>query len=247
MNKLLPLFLIIGFFACQNEKTSTAEKSGTKTEEPSVDEWINLFDGASLDQWKAYGKEALPAEGWVADNGEMVIQKAPKPRPEGFGGDIITKEKFGNFELQLDFMTTDTANSGIFYFVVEEEGSAMWFNAPEYQILDDKTYIEMRTVEAGSSQLTGSNYDLQAAPEGLVKAVGEWNSARILHKDGHVEHWLNGTKTCEYQVDSPEWNELVGASKFKDFKGYGRAKEGHIGLQDHDHEVRFKNIKIRSL
>ncbi len=246
MKNLLLLILFISFFACTSEK-QPAEQSEEPTVTATSDEWKSLFDGTSTDQWRSYDQDEFPAQGWVIENGELVIQKAPQPRPEGFGGDIITKEKFGNFELKLEFKVTETANSGIFYFVAVEEGTPIYFNAPEFQILDDATYIAKGKVEAGSSHLTGSNYDMQAAPAGLNKPVGEWNEARILHQAGHVEHWLNGQKTAEYQVGSAEWEELVKKSKFKDYPGYGRAKEGHIGLQDHDHEVRFRNIKIKKI
>ena len=243
MKKLFPLLVLLTFFACKSEKPDSA-----KTEPvDSSNEWTNLFDGTSTEHWRGYGKTVFPAKGWIIEGEELVIQKAPKPRPEDFGGDIVTKAQFGNFELQLDFLVTDTANSGIFYFVVEEEGTPIYFNAPEYQILDDATYVATGAVEPNSAQLTGSNYDLQAPPPGLTKPVGEWNTARILHQDGHVKHWLNGQKAAEYQVGSPAWEALVEKSKFKDYPGYGRAKKGHIGLQDHDHEVRFRNIKIREI
>lgn len=251
MKKLFPLLLFLALFACKNEPPSTGASESEATEKTAehtpAGDWQILFDGSSTNQWRGYGKDHFPAKGWIIDGDQLVIQKTPNPRPPGFGGDLITKEKFGNFELELEFMLTDTANSGIFYFVIEEEGADIWNNAPEFQILDDKTYSEMGPEKPNPIHLSGSNYDLQPAPSGLLKPVGEWNRANIIHKDGHVEHWLNGTKTCEYQVGSPEWEALVEKSKFKDYPNYGRTKEGHIGLQDHDHEVRFRKIRIRSL
>lgn len=247
MKNLLLLWFFTSFFACANEKQPAEQPEKETIPLNASNEWVSLFDGTSTNQWRGYGQAEFPAQGWVVDNEEMVIQKAPKPRPEGFGGDIITKEKFGNFELKLEFKVTEKANSGIFYFVVEEEDIPIYFNAPEFQILDDAGYIAAGDVKEGSSHLTGSNYDMQAAPAGLNKPAGKWNEARILHKDGHVEHWLNGQKTAEYQVGSTEWEKLYKKSKFRKYPGYGRAKEGHIGLQDHDHEVRFRSIKIKKI
>ena len=66
-------------------------------------------------------------------------------------------------------------------------------------------------------------------------------------KDSHVEHWLNDVKVVEYELWSRDWEQLVPASKFKDFPRYGRSKRGHIGLPDHGDRVAFRNIKIREL
>jgi len=244
------------FFACQSspgtEQTTTEEDTqqpatstaNTLTPEEQAAGWQLLFDGTSLDQWRGYGLEKMPALGWSVKDGTIVIDKTPNPTPEGFGGDIITKEKFGNFEFMVDFMISDSANSGIFYFVMEEPDTPMWHNAPEFQILDNDTYANFYEVNKHS---TGDNYDLQSAPEDYMKPVGEWNTARIVHKDGHVEHWLNGNKCIEYQVGAPDWEALVKKSKFKDYLNYGRTTPGHLGLQDHHYEVHFRNIKVRSL
>ncbi len=229
------------------EQNASDSNPNTLTEAEKSEGWKLLFDGSTADQWRGYNQSALPALGWVVKDGALVIEKTPRPKPDGFGGDIITKEQFGNFELQLEFMVTDTANSGIFYFVIEESGVPMYVNAPEYQILDNATYANMNPGSDMSKHRSGDNYDLQAAPEDYMKPKGEWNLAKIIHQDGHVEHWLNGNKCIEYQVGSEEWTTLVANSKFKDWKGYGKSSVGHIGLQDHQHEVRFRNIKIRQL
>ena len=241
------------FSSCQSNQPSEqgneepAATINTLTEEEKAAGWVLLFDGKSTDQWRTYGKDAFPAQGWVIENGELVIQKAPQPRPDGFGGDIITKESFGNFELVLDFMVTDTSNSGIFYLVNERPGVPIWHDAPEYQILDNATWATMGALDDMSTHRTCDNYDLHAAPADYMLGKGNWNTARLIVRDGQVEHWLNGNKCVEYQIGSPEWEELVKKSKFNEYPGYGRATRGPIGLQDHDHEVRFRNIKIRSI
>ena len=142
-------------------------------------------------------------------------------------------------------MLSDTSNSGILYLVNEEPGTPIWHNAPEFQLLDDQTYLDMG--EVTPAQLTGGNYDLHAAPRNYMNPIGEWNTARIVKDGAHVEHWLNGNKVIEYDLWTPEWEALVAKSKFKDYAGYGRAESGPIGLQDHGHLVRFRNIKVREL
>ncbi|MFQ5446152.1 MAG: family 16 glycoside hydrolase [Saprospiraceae bacterium] len=255
-NQLILLLIAVFFAACQSspgtEQTSGEETvsdsstvaANTLMPEEEAAGWQLLFDGTSTAEWRGYNLDSMPALGWTVKDGALVIEKTPDPKPEGFGGDIITKEKFGNFEFMVDFMISDSANSGIFYFVMEEQDTPMWHNAPEFQILDNATYANFYDINKHS---TGDNYDLQSSTEDYMKPVGEWNTARIVHKDGHVEHWLNGNKCLEYQVGSPEWEALVKKSKFKDYPSYGRTTPGHLGLQDHHYEVRFRNIKVREL
>lgn len=251
------LLLLVLLWACQSSPSDQSDQSSegqtvaptvnVLTEAEKAEGWKLLFDGQSTDPWRKYNEADFPSQGWVVKDGDLVIEKAPRPRPEGYGGDIITREKFGNFDLQVDFMVSDTANSGIFYFVLEEDGTPIYFNAPEYQLLDDQSYLATGQAEKGSTHLTGDNYDMEACAGDYSKPAGEWNTARIVHRNGTVEHWLNGNKCLSYQVGSETWMDQWKKSKFKDYPNYGQAREGSIGLQDHDHEVRFRNIKIRPL
>jgi len=221
------------------------DEPNTLTTEEVEAGWELLFDGKSADQWRGYNKPDFPQNGWKVEDGLLIVEK-PAPGEKG-GGDLITRKQYQNYELSLDFMITDSANSGIIYLAVENEGDLIWHSGPEYQILDDQNYKSRAGDRDVSRQLTAANYDLQAPPQDYAKPVGEWNTARIVVNNGHVEHWLNGHKTVEYQINSEEWNELVAGSKFAEHPQYGQASIGHIGLQDHGHKVWFRNIKIREL
>ncbi len=209
--------------------------------------WQLLFDGQSVDAWRGYNRPSMPAAGWTVENGELVVLHPPDPRPEDFGGDIITREKFGNFELSVDFLLSDSANGGIFYFVWEEPDRSIWNNAPEYQLIDEAVYATLLKDFDMDTHRTGDNYDMEASVAQYMEPVGTWNTARIVHQDGKVEHWLNGRRCLDYEVGSAEWTEQLNRSKFKEYPNYARMSEGHIGLQDHGHAIRFRNIKIRKL
>ena len=118
----------------------------------------------------------------------------------GSGVDLITEEQFENFELSIEFKLTAVGNSGILYRVVEREGEAIWYNAPEYQVLDDSAHIAMGTMDM-HKHLTGDNYDIQASSVRASNPIGEWNHARIIVNGQHVEHWLNGVMTVEYEIE----------------------------------------------
>ena len=192
-----------------------------------------LFDGRSLDAWRGFRNDRVPA-GWQVVDGALTRV--------GEGGDLITRDEFGDFELALEWKVAEGGNSGIMYRVTED-ASATYETGPEMQVLDDARHKD------GESRLTaaGSAYGLYAAPAGVVKPAGEWNAVRILVRGSHVEHWLNGVKVVEYELGSPDWKAKVEASKFKQWPGYGRAAKGHIALQDHGDRVAYRGIKIRTL
>jgi len=235
--------------AC-NEAPRTSNESATSemntlTAQERVDGWELLFDGKSTHGWRGYNGALFPERGWEVRDGNLVVLKSDGSE-EGLGGDIVTTEQFENFELSLDFLVTPVANSGILYRVIEKTGAGMWENAPEFQVLDDSAYIAMGTMDM-RKHLTGDNYDLHASVVTASRPIGEWNHARILVDGAHVEHWLNGQKTVEYELWSAEWDSLVAISKFSEFTEYGKARSGPIGIQDHGHLVKYRNIKVRRL
>jgi hypothetical protein len=196
--------------------------------------WKTLFDGKSLAAWRGYKSDKVPA-GWRVENGAMTKDDRV--------ADIVTRDEFGDFELELDWKIGEAGNAGIFYRGTEEYDHIYW-SAPEYQLLDDIKG------EDNKSRLTcaGAAYAILPSPPGHLKPVGEWNRARIVARGAHVEHWLNGVKLLEYELGSADWEAKVKASKFKDWPNYGRAKRGHIALQgDHAGTLAFRNIRIREL
>lgn len=198
-------------------------------------DWIELFDGTSTSAWRGYLKPELP-DGWRVVDGALTRVAA--------GGDIITKDQFENFELTLDWKLTKGGNSGIFFGVQEDPSlSAVYLTGPEMQVLDNVAHrdgLDPRTS-------AGSNYALHAPARDVTRPIGEWNSVRLIVNHGHVEHWLNGEKLLEYDLDSQDWKQRVANSKFKDMPAYGRSRRGHIALQDHGDWVALRRIRIRPM
>jgi hypothetical protein len=208
----------------------------------SPGKWEALFDGKSLDAWRGYKMQTVP-DGWKIADGTLA--------KDGHVGDLITKDQFGNFELELEWKIGRAGNSGIFYRGSEDQefkgrpnDDRIYTTGPEYQLLDDDE------AEDNKTRLTcaGANYGLYPSPAGHLKPVGDWNKARIVARGSHVEHWLNDVKVVEYELWSPDWEAKIAATKFKAWPKFGRAKRGYIGLQgDHAGALAFRNIRIRPL
>ncbi|MBC7914098.1 MAG: DUF1080 domain-containing protein [Pyrinomonadaceae bacterium] len=207
-----------------------------------------LFDGKSTNGWIGAYKESFPEKGWQVKDGSLTVLSSTGGESVN-GGDIISKEKFSAFDLTFDFKLSPGANSGIKYFVTLSEkntGSAIGL---EYQILDDQLHPDAKLGRDGNRTLA-SLYDLIKADkqQRFIHRIGEWNTGRVIvYPDNRVEHYLNGSKVLEYVRGSEEFRKLVATSKYKDWKSFGEAPEGHILIQDHGNEVSFRSIKLKVL
>lgn len=222
--------------AAQNSLTAKEKKDG----------WTLLFDGKSMKGWRGAYMDSLPKKGWAVKDGMLIVQESGGGEA-AFGGDIVTLKDYSSFELTLDFKLTEGANSGIKYFVIEEQpktpGSAKGL---EYQVLDDAKHPDAKLGINGNRTLA-SLYDIMPAMNKKVNPIGEWNHARILVKGKHVEHWLNGVKVLEFERGGKEFLAHKAESKFKDIPQFGEYPKGRILLQDHGNKVFYRNIKVREL
>jgi hypothetical protein len=241
------LLTVMVVVTTQSQENMTAgEANNVLTKQEIAEGWKLLFDGETFNGWRGAYLDTLPSRGWEIRNGMLIVQ-ASGGGEAAFGGDIVTREEYGNFDLRLDFKLTEGANSGIKYFVTEQQprtpGSAKGL---EYQLLDDAKHPDAKLGINGNRTLA-SLYDLMAAVNKKPRPIGEWNHARIYVHGNRVEHWLNSVKVLEYSRGGKEFLAHKAESKFKDLEGFGEAKRGHILLQDHGNQVFFRNIKIRML
>ncbi len=208
--------------------------------------WKLLWDGKTTDGWRGAKLNSFPTGGWKVEKGLLKVLNSDGGESTN-GGDIVTLNKYKNFELSIDFKITEGANSGIKYFVDTElnkgKGSSI---GCEFQILDDEKHPDAKLGVKGN-RTAGSLYDLIAAPKDKIFRKTEFNNARIVVNGNKVQHFLNDKLTLEYERNTPMWQALVNYSKYSDWPNFGNAEEGNILLQDHGNEVWFKNIKIKEL
>lgn len=213
--------------------------SGAGGAAPGPGGWIALFDGASAAHWRGYRREELPRN-WTLEDGALAFV----PRFWCSGGDIVTREQFGSFELELEWRISEGGNSGIFYRVVEsDEHGPVWHSGLEMQVLDNARHRDGRS----EKRRAGDLYDLVAGRVDATRPVGQWNEVRIVLDGERLEHWLNGARVLEAQLGTPEWDALVARSKYRKLPGFAKARRGHIALQDHGDRVWYRNIRIRRL
>lgn len=195
--------------------------------------WILLFDGSTLDGWQSPISSSPPAD-WSVHDGSIALHH------EGEYFDLITRKDYADFELTFEWRISQGGNSGVFYHVRPEVSDRSWKSGLEYQLLDN-SHGEAPIEQAGAL------FDLYAPDRDLTKPVGEWNSGRIVVRGHHVEHWMNGHRLLQAELQSADFQARVAQAKFKDFPRWATYAEGRIALQDHGDDVAFRNLKLRPL
>jgi hypothetical protein len=198
--------------------------------------WKVLFDGKSTDAWRGFRQDTFPDKTWKVEDGTLRTIVGSESR------DIITREKYGDFELTLEWKIAPGGNSGIIY-LVSEDFDQTWNTGPEMQVLDDAKHRDGKEPKTSA----GALYGLIAPSNKVLKPVGKWNKVRLVVYKGHVEHRLNGKKILDYDLGSDQLKQLIAISKFKDFPRFAQNREGYVALQYHGDEVWYRKIRIRSL
>ncbi|MCS6858905.1 MAG: DUF1080 domain-containing protein [Abditibacteriales bacterium] len=200
------------------------------TPKERADGWKLLFDGKTLNGWKATGNPAS----WAVEDGAIAWVSRG-------GGYLYTEEQFDDFVLSIDYKIAPRTNSGIFFRWSDLRDPVN--TGIEVQVLDS------HGKEKPSKHDDGAIYDIIAPRKNMSKPAGEWNRVVITCKDNLITVELNGERIGE--MDLNQWTEAGKnpdgtRNKFR-YAYKDLPRRGHIGLQDHGGRVWFKNIKIKPL
>lgn len=262
---LLLLVLASAAFAELNTLTSEEKKAG----------WKLLFDGKSLNGWDA----SPQSDAYTVVDG--TLRSTPKPkfrediatktsyadfelvfdwkvapgsnsgvkyRTQGIG--VVHPAYFPaeikKFEKRLDYCLEHPHKRE----EMPHDGKGeIYYVAFEYQVIDNTAHADAKRSRKSQA---GALYQLIEPNEEAVKAVGEWNTAKILVKGDHVEHWLNGKKVIDASLNDPAVPAGLEARWTKNSPVYKMLttrsrKAGPIVFQNHNDEAWYRNVKIREL
>ena len=247
MKRIALIICLCSLFACNQTEKKSKEKVETQNtvlskETTNKEGWTILFDGSSLDNWRGYLSENIYPE-WTIQDDVMVFTPG-----EVGGKNIITKEKYTNFILSLEWKISEAGNSGIFWGVHEDEKfPEAYMTGPEIQVLDNEKHPD--SFVGNGIHKAGSLYDLIGYPAEDIYPAGQWNLCVLeVNQTANLARvTMNEKTTISFPLHGVEWDKMVDNSKFKDWEGFGKYRTGHIGLQDHSDQVSYKNIKIKKL
>jgi cytochrome c len=221
-----------------------AQSPNTLSQAEKKEGWKLLFDGKTTKGWRNFKSDKI-GSAWKVSDGTLYLDVSNKENGKLIGGgDLVTVGEYENFELSLEWKIQACGNSGVMFNVQEgASNTTPWQTGPEMQVLDNECHPDAKIIKHRAGDL----YDLISSSTETVKPAGEWNVAKMVTKNGHYEFWLNGTKAVEFDMHTPEWDQLVAGSKFKNMAEFGKFKKGRISLQDHGDQVWFRSIKIKEL
>ncbi|WP_031497642.1 3-keto-disaccharide hydrolase [Bryobacter aggregatus] len=204
--------------------------------------WQLLFDGHSLAGWRWSGKTPAPTPSWAVADQALVTTP-------GHGAEVylLTESSFTDFELAFSWRAEAKANSGIKYRIQSmTEKTRIEPTGLEYQITDDLANPDSLSNLRHS---TGALYDYVAPQRSKPAAPDRWHHSRIIASGLHIEHWLDGEKVVNIDLDTPAAEAAFAQSQraSKLLLRQQAQRSSPLALQIHDGVVAFRDIKIRPI
>ncbi len=204
--------------------------------------WALLFNGRSLDGWHLYNKpDSTAFSAWEVKDGMLYCNATDESK---VFGDLVTDKAFENYELVFEWQMALRGNGGVFINVQEApEFSATYLTGLEYQLLEP-AHMDTNTPKKRPGCLWGVSAQKNKVE---AKPNRQWNSSKIIQKDGKIEFYLNGKLTAQEDLKTSEWTQKIAKSSFADNLDFGKATHGRLALQNWYFDVWFRNMKIREL
>jgi Domain of Unknown Function (DUF1080) len=216
------------------------------TDQEKTEGWQLLFDGTGKG-WHKYRTGGPVDSAWITDSSLHLDASKMQGFQSKGGGDVVTDDEFENFDLKMEVKIDTGGNSGVMFYVHEGTDSAKYYytfyTGPEMQVLDNARHSDAKI----KKHRAGDLYDLISCSKESVKPALEWNQYEIKADKGKLDFYVNGVNVVSTTLWDANWKKLVAGSKFKQWPEFATFKKGRIALQDHGHNVWFKNIKIKKL
>ena len=230
-----------------------AQSHNTLTPAERRDGWTLLFDGRSLSGWTWSIETNPPQPSWTVKAGELRTTPG-----KGFETYLLTRESFTDYELAFEWRAAPRANSGVKYrfqgYWVDKTLSSDPAGrghiepvALEYQIADDEANPDAVSDPKHSA---AAIYEYWAASKNEPAKADVWHKGRIVARGLHIEHWLDGRKVVDVNLNSNEVQQSFQSSRRRGSSpilAKHERRSSPIALQFHDGDVRFRNIKIRRI
>lgn len=195
--------------------------------------FASLFDGKTLAGWQG-----------AVDNYEVV--DGAIACKAGKGGDLLTKEEYGDFVVRLEFKVPPGGNNGL-AIRCPLEGNPAYAAMCELQVLDDH-YEEVRKAKLDPRQVHGSAYGLVAAAPGYQHPTGEWNFQEVTVKGSTIKVELNGTVILDTDLSKVDMSTVMGPKGKGPSPHPGKDRtSGFFGFAGHNDPVAFRAVRIKRL
>ncbi|MDR0794021.1 MAG: DUF1080 domain-containing protein [Chitinophagaceae bacterium] len=245
--KHLSFITILLVISICNFSCKTADKNlppNTLTAEQKKEGWKLLFDGVTTNGWHTYNQSTI-GSAWKVQDGALHLDASKKGDWQTInGGDIIYDKAYSNFHFKVDWKIAPAGNSGVIFYAQEgAQYQYCWETGMESQVLDNVAGDDAKTPNCKA----GDIYELVACSKDVVKPAGEWNRLEIICNNGKLNLIMNGTKVIDIMLWDEHWQKLIAGSKFASMPGFGMFRTGKFALQDHGHDVWFRNIMVKEL
>ncbi len=194
-----------------------------------------MYTSLTESAWRGWRERGFPHGSWRVVDG--VLQAVPGASPVS----LVSRDRYTDFDLSLQWRLPAGSSSGIFYRVIEDVDEP-WQSGPEFQLLGGEGHPDSRRPETSC----GALYELYEADDVPPCPAGLFNIARLCVTGARVEHWLNGRSVLSVDMASEGFRNRVARSRFRNHPGFARSPEGHIVLQHHGTAAEFYDIRIET-
>ncbi len=231
VKRMISFLLFFFVLSLSNESVAAGAKL------PMQNNWT-YFDKNSNEVLRSYDSEFLPSSAWSIKNGCVHLES------QGFGSDLMTKQKYEEFEMEFDWKLSRGGNSGIL-FAVQTSEVYSYMGGLEIQLLDDVHSPDGKNAITSLGALYGLYEPISEAKAKLK--LRKMNSGHLVVTKGRAQFFVNDILIGDYSLLPKDIISKIKGSKFQNIPSFYKQRAGHVLIQDHGGKASFCNVRIRPL